>query len=239
MPEEMQTALNKLREVMTDIEDKGFTEQAESWLRSNFDLIAITSVEYQTMQGALTDFETGLSSARDELTQVKKELDEMKTRSLGPVPRSGKGLAPPGVQMGTDKQGNPIQLQGDQILDPSKTNSFLQRSGAHKSVANISKIKEIATSLKKSGGGDDGGILAAAWNAPMDDEIDPYADAHLPADPYDGEDHIDPIMEQYVQSSTYNPKDVNSLQKQQGKVATASRELAYGGSVGSIVRAGS
>lgn len=55
MPEEMQTALNKLREVMTDIEDKGFTEQAESWLRSNFDLIAITSVEYQTMQGALTD----------------------------------------------------------------------------------------------------------------------------------------------------------------------------------------
>lgn len=238
----LQEALNKLREVMTSIDEQDFTSSAEEWLKSNFDLISTNSHEYQSLQKTLTDFQSGLTMAQTELAQVKKELDEMKTRALGPIPKSGRATPPPGVQLGVDKQGQTIQLQGEQILDPAQTTSFLQRAGAHKSVANISKIKELANKLNKSGGETDTNLWAMAMDPSTQmDEIDPYAGT-LPADPYDDEDRLDPVAEQFAamgaNSATYNAKDVAGLQAQHAKVAGAAKELAYGGSAGKIVRAG-
>ena len=226
MHPEMQKSLNDLREVMTTLSERSFLSEAFDWLKSNFDLISTNSDEYQSLLKDLTE-------TKERLTLVSSELEALKNRTSTPIPRSGKGLAPPGtIQMGKDAQGNPVQLTGEALQSPETTNKFIQRAQAGRVMEKHNDVAALAKQIRKSGG-----VMENMVIPELDDIIEDQA--NYPAEPYSGEDEIDPIMLQYMDpkaSTTYNPRDVAKLQRLQEKVAGASRDLSETGSVGLIRR---
>jgi hypothetical protein len=225
MAPELQASLNSLREVMTDIGEKGYIAQAEAWLRSNFDLVSTNSDEYHK----LTD---ELSTAQASLQDLTKELEEMKKQPLAKNPAA--------IKLALDKDGKPIQVEGQVLSDPSKINTFFQRAQATRSLGKTNEVKEAIAKVKMaamSGSGID--PIAAAFNMPIeeDDPIDVY-ESDEPLDALGIGDQLAALGSGGGGSGGYNAKDVQSLKIQQAKVAQAARRLAGTGSAGLISRSG-
>jgi hypothetical protein len=223
MAPELQASLNSLREVMTDIGEKGYLAQAEAWLRSNFDLISTNSDEYHKM----TD---DLSTAQASVQELTKEIEGLKKHP---------GKNPAAIKLALDKDGKPIQVEGESLQDPTKTNVFFQRAQATRSLNKNDEVKQAIAKIKNAamvGSGID--PIAAAFNAPIEEEPYDVYEADEPLDALGIGDQLAALGSGAASNAGYNAKDVQSLKLQQAKVAQAARRLAGTGSAGLISRSG-
>lgn len=246
MEPELQKILSSLREVMAEAASMDYQPAAFDWLHSNFKLISTDGDEYRALQ--------------EELTKVKQELQEAKEKYTKPVPRSGKAnsmQAPiDSPQMGVDDEGHAVQLEGDSIQDPERTQLFMNRASAAKMNERNNHFKKIVNQIKKSGtvsssgNGDIGIITPEMIMAASPEEVEemeamlsgglPNVASSISSD-YD-DDELPPIAESLIamgsgkQSADYNAKDVAALQKLQSKSAHAAKALDRGGSIGLIRR---
>jgi hypothetical protein len=230
MPEELQTSLNELRGVMTTIGEKSFLKEAQDWLRSNCDLVAVDSDEYRKREDDFSVLEASFTELSQTLLQVKNELDEIKKRPQASMIRDMSA-----IKMGVDADGKPIQLAGEQLQDQSQTNVFMQRAGITKNLKDSSGLRRLANKLKTT---DDGtNVLAAAFNAPGDD-YDQYANQYEEEEDMEPLDHIAEQFASmgaggYVPPTAHNPKTLGHQ-----KAAGAAKSLARTGNAGLISRAG-
>ena len=250
MEPELQKILATLREAMAEVVAQDFQAEAFDWLRSNFNLISTESEDYQKLQ--------------QELLQVKKELQETQEKYLKPVPKSGKVLQQQQTvdpnQIGVDEEGHQVQLQGESIQDPERTQVFLNRANVNKMTSKNDHFKKIVNQIKKKGApaamGEEGGggtitpeMIAAASPEEVE-QMEAMLSGGIPGigsaidSDYDDEE-LPPIAQSLMamgnnggkpQSGDYNPRDVAKLQELQAKSARASKALDRGGSVGLIRR---
>lgn len=249
MEPELQKVLNSLREVMTEASAQDYQSEAFDWLRSNFNLISVDSEEYQKVL--------------NESIQLKIDLQEEKEKSKysKPIPKSGRmAQGHQEVQMGTDEEGNQVQLQGENIQDPERTQVFLERANAAKMAERNNHYRKMVSQIRKSGSagaeggggmGGGGAITPEMIMAASPEEVEEMEAMLSGGGPiasssdYDDDDALDPIAESFIrnaghsgggQGGDYNPRDVAKLQALQSKSSQASKALDRGGSVGLIRR---
>jgi hypothetical protein len=231
MPLELQTCLNNLRTVMTEIGEKAFLKQAQDWLRSNFDLVATDSDEYVKREDDFNTLQASFIELTETFQQVKTELDEIKKR-----PQANTIKDPSAIKMALDEHGKPIQLKGESLQNAETSNMFMQRAydGIQKTNKNPDELRKLANKIKTTQGNQ--GMVASIMNV-SDDDVDPYAQEEYE----DDEEMLDPIGEQLAMLGNGGSNlggGMNALPKtlQHKKATAAKRALSSGGSVGLISR---
>jgi hypothetical protein len=242
--EALQKVLNSLREVMSEAVSQDFEADAFEFLNANYELVSKNSEEYFKLQL--------------ELEETKKELVAAQEKIVSrPAPKNHKGPPPKYSEevMGVDHEGSIVQVQGDSIQDPEKTQSFLDRAHV-KPLNNQDHFKEMVKKIKRSnaGGGGGGGEMSmeslAQASPEAIEEMESMLNSGVPNissaldNGNDYEDELPSVVEQFVNGgksnnqqagSDYNAKDLARLQALQSKSARASRQM-QGGSSGLIRR---
>jgi hypothetical protein len=246
---ELQKALNNLRSVMSEIVSEGFQTEAFDWLYSNFHLISLESDEYQSLQQEVEE-------AKQETETVRQELEKAMNAFVKPTPKSGKPHLSGAVQMGVDEHGEQVQLQGEALQDPNRTQSFMNRAQVSKMADRNQHLKQLASQIRKTGStaamGESGEAIVItpemlnSASAEEVEQMEVMLSGSLPGvasaldTGYDDDDALPPQVEAFLhqgqQSPDYNPRDVAKLQALHSKSRQASRALDQGGSVGLIKR---
>lgn len=243
----LQKVLNSLRDAMLAAISDDYQQEAFDWLSSNFNLLSKDSDEYQNLVS--------------ENSELQNEIQELKNRHVKPTPKSAKNFKQEveNIQIGTDAEGHQVQLQGESIQDPERTQVFLERAQANKMAGQSDHFRKIINQIKKSGssGASEGGgsvnISPEMLGAASADEVEemeamlsggiPGISSSLGSSDSDDDDELPPIAQSLIamggaksQSGDYNPRDVAKLQELQAKASRASKALDRGGSAGIIRR---